>query len=489
MIDTALNDGLRNIVVAGRGPESAAVAAALGVSLQGNAVKITLVSPVDGRSSIGVARIRGGKQSFHSSLGIDEQELIRETSGVIALGTRFTGFADGNESIFVPLGGHGMTLRLVPFHQYWRALRSAGDDHDFNDYSLPAAAAAHGRFVPVQQSDDPVFATVEYDILVDPDLYTHFFRQVARDFGVTEMNDTVSATMTGAGGHIEAVRLAGGSKLDGDLFIDCSAERAIYSALDSSADIEDWSDWLQCDRLLSVLTKKLRAPELFTSTKAISEGWLQRNTLQNFTVESLAYCSHHLDDDDAKAILEKSLKHPPLSSSQLTPSVARRLRKPWRRNCVAIGRAALEIEPLCVSILQVAQNTALRLLAMLPASRENSVLATEFNRITGEEHAGIRDFTILHYHLANRLVSPFWQAVRRAALPDALRKRLELFTTNGRISVGENEWFDVQSWLSCLISFGVLPHSGDPLVDMADQEQVESRMRAFREAVRKAVTG
>jgi tryptophan halogenase len=341
----------------------------------------------------------------------------------------------------------------------------------------------------VQQNNDPVFATVEYDILVDPDLYTHFFRQVARRFGVTELNETVSTTMKGAGGHIEAVRLAGGSKLDGDLFIDCSAERTIYSALDSSADVEDWSDWLKCDRLLSVLTKKLRVPELFTSTKAIAEGWLQRNTLQNFTVESLAYCSDYLDDEDAKAILETSLKHPPLSSSQLTPCAARSLRKPWQRNCVAIGRAALEIEPLCVSVLQVAQNAVLRLLSMLPANRENSALATEFNRITGEEHVGIRDFTILHYHLANRLKSPFWQAVRSAGLPAMLRKRIELFTTNGRIGIGENEWFDVHGWLSSLISFGVFPQSGDPLVDMADQAQVESRMRAFREAVRNAVTG
>jgi tryptophan halogenase len=126
--DTASNDGLRSIVVVGRGPEAAAVAAALGISLQGSAVKITLVSLVDGQSSIGVARIRGGAQSFHRILGIDEQELIRETSGVYALGTQFTGFADNNETIFVPLGSHGMTLRLVPFHQYQslQRLLSAG---------------------------------------------------------------------------------------------------------------------------------------------------------------------------------------------------------------------------------------------------------------------------------------------------------------------------------------------------------------------------
>ncbi len=489
MTDAASTSSLRSIVVAGRGPEAAAVAAALGVSLQGSAVKIALVSPVDGRSSIGVARLRGGEQSFHRMLGIDEQELMREAGGVFALGTQFTGFADGNETIFVPLGGHGMTLRLVPFHQYWCALRSAGDDHQFNDYSLPAAAAARGRFMPVQQTDDPVFASVEYDILVDPDLYTHYFRQVARKFGVREVNDTVSTAITGAGGYIEAILLAGGSKLDADLFIDCSAERSICSALDSPSDFEDWSDWLQCDRLLSVLTKKLREPELFTSTQAIAEGWLQRNTLQSFTVESLAYCSQHLDDEDARTTLEKSLKHPPLSSGQRTSCNSGRLRKPWRRNCVAIGPAAIDIEPLCVSTLQLAQNAAMRLLAMLPASRENSVLASEFNRVTGDEHAGIRDFTILHYQLANRLASPFWQGVRRAALPDALHQRLDLFRANGRISVGENEWFGVQNWLSCLISFGVSPQSGDPLVDMADKEQIESSMRAFREAVQKVVTG
>jgi tryptophan halogenase len=484
MIRHAVQEGLKSIVVTGPGAEAAAVAVALGVSLGGSEIKITLVTPSAGRSSAGVARIRGGESGFHSRLGVDEQELMRATCGVYSLGTRFSGFAGPNESIFVPLGKHGMTIRLVPFHQYWCNLCAADEYGQYNEYSLPAASAARGRFVPPKSANDPVNATVTYDLLVDLDLYALFFVKLAGKLGITILNDSVSAATVGPDGQIEQLQLAGGAAIDGDFFIDCLSERLPIDALGGASCFEDWSEWLPCNRILSVLTRKQREPALFTSIKAVDQGWLQRNTLQNFTVESLTCCNDYLDDTGARQILEESLPHSSLSSVEQTTYRCGRFRASWIGNCVAIGSAAIAIEALNVSSLQLAQNAVLRLLAMLPVRGESAMLAQEFNRVTAEEHIGVRDYAILHYQLAIRPSTPFWLKCRNARVPDTIVRRLELYRENGRISTGENEWFGADDWLSCMINFGVLPEKSDPLVAMAESQQVRSSMLAFRETVR-----
>lgn len=484
MNDRTSRDSLSNIVVVGSGAESAAVAVALGVSLKGSGIRTTLVSPSQGQSSTGIARVRGGDSAFHSLLGVDENELMKSTAAVYSLGSRFTGFVGGNESVFVPLGAHGMTIRLVPFHHHWISSMTAGDTGQYNDYSLTAAAAARGRFGPPKAGDNAVLATVAYDLLVDLDLYTHYCQDMAKTLGVRVLKDRVSGVHVGADGRIEQVRLFDGSAVDGDFFIDCSTERLLVGALDAAAGFEDWSEWLHCDRFLSLLSKRQREPSLFTLLKAVDHGWLLCNTLQNFTVYMLAYCSSHLDDAEAKRLLEGKLAHSPVSSMELASYRPGRYSTPWIGNCVAIGPAAIAIEPLNVSSLQLAQNAALRLLGMLPAGRNDAMLAAEFNRITLNEHIGIRDFAILHYHLADRQATPFWIRSRDSALPDSLRKRVELFRCTGRVNTDENEWLGADDWISCMINFGLLPDKCSPLVDMADAGQVSASMLAFRDAVR-----
>ena len=113
----------------------------------------------------------GGTHAFHHVLGIDEKTLIERTNGAIGLGTRYRGFRSDEQDAFVPLGSHGMTLRLVGFHHYVAKLGVEGGDEDYNAYSLPATAAAIGRFTPPGDSDDPVLATIAYDIYIDRDRY------------------------------------------------------------------------------------------------------------------------------------------------------------------------------------------------------------------------------------------------------------------------------------------------------------------------------
>jgi tryptophan halogenase len=331
-----------------------------------------------------------------------------------------------------------------------------------------------------------VSATWGYDLLVDPDLIAHYYHGLARKLGVAIVSDPVVRGTVDSQGFVKSIRLHGGGELDGDLFIDCSADRSIIASLADTADFDDWSPHLPCDRMISALTPKHGEARLYSATKALDDGWLEHVTLQQFDVTSLAYCSRDIDDANAKLLLEKNMKSAPISTSANRRWRSGSNRPQWVRNCEAIGPAAMAVEPLIASSLQIACNAILRLLGMLPASRDNPMLASEFNRIASQDHGGIRDYTLLYYQLARRPTSPFWSRLQETSLPQTLRRRMQHYASNGRLSVGENEGFSDAQWIATLINFGVLPASGDPLVEMAEPGRVRSTLQAFREAVRQA---
>jgi glycine/D-amino acid oxidase-like deaminating enzyme len=65
----------------------------------------------------------------------------------------------------------------------------------------------------------------------DASLYARYLRRYAETRGVTRTEGKVEQVLRRAeDGHIEAVLLAGGVRMDADFFIDCSGMRALLMA-------------------------------------------------------------------------------------------------------------------------------------------------------------------------------------------------------------------------------------------------------------------
>jgi tryptophan halogenase len=169
---------VERFVVVGDEVVGPVVAAALAISLRGSDTKISLIQPDDEVPASDIQVFRGGAEGFHQVLGIDEAQVKDRTNGVFGLGTRYRGFGADERDVFVPLGSHGLTLRLVDFHHYFLKLRAEGGDDHYNAYSLPAAAAATGDFTPSPPSEDRVLGTAAYDIYVDRDRRRRLLRRL-----------------------------------------------------------------------------------------------------------------------------------------------------------------------------------------------------------------------------------------------------------------------------------------------------------------------
>ena len=476
---------VKHIVIAG-GTAAVVAAAATAISLRGSEIKITLIQLPDDEKTTPIEVSRGGPQSFHHLLGIDEQTLMKRTGGAFALGTRYRGFRSENENVFVPLGSHGVTLRLVDFHHYAAKLRIEGSNQDYNAYSLPAAAAAAARFVPPGDTEDPVQKTVEYDICIGRDRYLLFMLDLAVELGVTVMLEAIKTVDFGKDGIVDAVVLANGHRIDGDFFIDCSDGRTLIGRLSTANDFQDWSSWLPCDRIASVQLKSLAQPDLFASIDAHDNGWVQRIMLSDVGFGSFAYSSQYADDDFAKRFFEQNEVGAAVSDVNVATQRAGCYEAHWVRNCVALGRAALVLEPMEISSMHLLQSSILRLLTMLPRRKTSVMLSTEFNRATNEEAASARDYQILRYALAARRTGPFWEGSGQTPNPDSLQNRISLFKTHGRLTGRNHDFISKARWVSSFINFGFWPSSYDPLADMVNEQRMRNDVSQFRDAVQRA---
>jgi tryptophan halogenase len=144
----------------------------------------------------------------------------------------------------------------------------------------------------------------------------------------------------------------------------------------------------------------------------------------------------------------------------------------WNRNCVAIGLSAGFLEPLESTSIHLVQSAAIRLVRLFPDAATDQATIDEFNAQSDFEWERVRDFIILHYW-ANERPGEFWEYCRTMDLPATLRRKIDLWTSNGRIFRENEELFSEESWIQVFLGQGIVPQTYDPLVEIKSDPQIE----------------
>ena len=450
-----------SIAIAGGGTAGWMAAAAVS-RLTGCAV--TLVeSDAIGTVGVGEATIPQIRL-FNRSLGIDESEFLRETRGTFKLGIEFAGWRKPGESYMHAFGNLGRGAGLLPFHQLWLRGRELGVAGDLSAYSLNEVAARAGRMEmwPTGQGPDLPWA---YHF--DASLYAAFLRRFAEARGAVRVEGRIASVDRDTdSGDIQSLALDSGERIEADFFLDCTGFRALLSG--ASADFEDWSHWLPCDRAIALPSAGDGEPVPFTRATAHTAGWQWRIPLQHRTGNGLVYCSEYLSDDEAEATLRAHLDGEALGEPNRLRFTTGMRGAPWSGNCLALGLAAGFLEPLESTSIHLIQSGIARFLAMLPRRGATHVMAEEFNRQSRFEWESVRDFLILHYAANERHGEPFWDRCRTMTLPDSLAARLDLFRATGYLHREHEELFTEPGWVQVLVGQGILPHDTHPNADALD---------------------
>ena len=482
---------VKHIVIVGGGTAGWMTAAAMAKVLVGDFSIRLIESDEIGTIGVGEATIPQIRQ-FNQSLEIDEYDFVRQTRGTFKLGIQFVDWGRLGDSYLHSFGVLGRERSLLPFHQYWLKAHLAGRVSHIAPYCLNSVAALQGKFMrPPNLGAESPLSSITYAYQFDAGLYARYLRNFAERRGVRRTEGTVKEVVVrSADGFIEAVVLASGEKISGDLFIDCSGFRGLLIEQALHAGYESWTHWLPCDRALAVPCAPAGPPTPYTRATAREAGWQWRIPLQHRIGNGYVYSSAHISDDEASNTLLRNLDGPALADPRPLRFVTGKRRRMWVRNCVAIGLAAGFMEPLESTSIHLIQSAITLLLSFFPDQGFDPVLIDRFNQKSALEWERTRDFLILHYHATERSDTPFWNDCRTMSVPSRLLEYRDLFRGSGRFYRENEELFNQFSWVQVMLGQRITPRSYHPLVDLisdADLDQFIDNIRHIVERCAQAM--
>lgn len=478
---TAEAKRIRRIVIAGGGIAGWTTAATLRRRVRGAEVSIVASASQPDALADRIGSTLPSAVQFHTDIGIDETDLLLRTGGGFRLGTSFEGWVEGSAPYIHAYGEYGRAFGAAAFHHHWiRASERTG----FDEHSPAAAMARANRFVHPAADPASPLSGFEYGLQLDPARYGAYLRAYALHLGVSERSRPLAGVDLRENGFIDALRLDDGSRIEGDLFIDCTGPAAALHTASGDA-FEDWSAWLPCDRILFAEGAPATDLPVLDRAVAMPAGWRWQAARPGRTAHVLTYSSSHLSDGKAERALRTATACEPQGSA-ISISPGRRA-NPWLRNCVAIGEAAVSVEPLESPHLHLVHSALDRLVAMLPDREFASVEIAEYNRQCAAEADRVRDFLILHYLAARRPKQDFWRAAASISPPDSLRHTLELFRERGTLPFYEEETFPRDSWLAVLIGQGIIPRRTDPVAEAVPAEAAKAAMAKLRDTIASTV--
>ena len=482
------NEPIKDIVIVGGGTAGWMTAAALSTVLNGR-YNIRLVESDEiGIVGVGEATIPM-IQRFNRVVGIDENEFMRETMGSFKLGIEFVNWGKLGDRYMHGFGRLGQDLATVPFDQYWHKMRRLGKAAPLGEYSITRMAANANRFMPARfDVPNSPLRDITYAYHFDASLYAKYLRKLSESRGVIRIEGKIKrATVREPDGHIDAVELENGTRVEGELVIDCSGFRGLLIEQTLETGYEDWTRWLPADRALAVPCESAPAITPYTRSTAHTAGWQWRIPLQHRTGNGHVYCSRFISDDEAAATLLANLDGKALADPRLIKFQTGMRKLAWNRNVVALGLASGFLEPLESTSIHLIQSGIQRLIDFFPDRGWSAVDRDEYNRQSRFDYERIRDFIILHYHLNQRTDAPYWVECANMAIPDSLRHKMDMYRAHGRVVRVDNELFSEVGWVQVFEGQNMPLDSYHPLVDTQAEEDIAEYLESVRDVIAKCV--
>lgn len=471
---------VRRVVIAGGGTAGWMAAAALSRTL-GKVLDITLVESDEiGTVGVGEATIPT-LVTFHRLLDINEQAVMAATNATIKLGITFENWRDVGENYIHSFGSTGKDHWTAGFQHFWLKGRERGLAKDYGDYCMELRAAQENKFAHLPDGG------INYAFHLDATLYARYLRNFSEGFGLKRVEGRIGEVAMADNGDIAALVMQDGTRIEGDLFIDCTGFRALLIGEALGVDFEDWSHWLLTDRAFAVQTETVRDAVPYVRVIAGEAGWQWRIPLQHRQGNGIVFSSRYMDEQVARDALMSTIEGQPRADPRLIRFRPGQRKKAWERNCVALGLASGFLEPLESTSIHLIQRGITRLLQSFPHV-VNQIDIDEYNQQIDSEVAHIRDFIILHYHVTNRRDTPFWRACAEMEVPRTLRHRIDLFAETGRVFRIPNELFAENSWIQVMLGQGITPRQRHPSPDLMGDAELSRFLEGICQRVENTVS-
>lgn len=416
-------------------------------------------------------------QGLHKQIGLSEELVIATAKAVPLVAQRYSNWAGASPPWMLGYDDPPPPGSDVGFVHYWVRGRQEGLKPAFEEFSLAASAAKHAR-VPEYRDGSDLSAAYGYNLAAAS--YCSLLKAHAGRLGVTAQLATVGDIEI-TGERIGAILLSNGDRIEADLFIDASGAEGILIGQLPGSPFESWDEWLPCDRMVVASGAPISPPPVYSQISAFRAGWLGLYPLQDRTAVIAAYSSKHISEPE---IIESLpfLAPVPIGGEAVASAIRRGLRsRSWVGNCIAIGEAAIGLDPLESLGLYVTHSCISHLMALFPVEAGAFPEAERYNREITLAGQNLRDIQCAHYALNRRFDEPFWDHCRDGTPPESLERKLQLFSLTAHVPLYDEEPFEEQQWAALLTGAGMIPKRYDPRIDVAPDEaliqKVQQRLR------------
>lgn len=434
-----MNSDIKDIVIVGGGTAGWLTAATLASHFDTNtSFNIKLIESPNVKT-IGVGE--GTWPTMAATLrriGLSEAQFIAECDASFKQGSRFIDWRFGNgESYYHPFS-LPVGYNEINVVDHWLESNST---LPYAQFSTNQAEVCNHHLAPKQASTPEYANVVNYGYHLNAGKFATLLRNHSTaNLGVQHISADVTAVNNVDDNYIHSVTLADGSKVSGDLFIDCTGFKRLLIGENLGVAFKSYKDVLFNDRAMAfqVPYADQQAPiNSTTHATAHKNGWIWDISLPTRKGIGIVYSSDYADEQEAFDTIEAYInKHMPhVNFADLNPNKISldpgHLESFWKGNCLAVGLSAGFIDPLEATAMVLIEFSAKFLKDHLPAAKDDlPILADKFNARMDLHWKNIIDFIKLHYVLSEREDSEYWLNHReQRTIPASLKRSLAMWKT------------------------------------------------------------
>ncbi|WP_076407847.1 tryptophan halogenase family protein [Shewanella sp. UCD-KL12] len=423
---------IKNITIVGGGSSGWITAMYLQqlYNRSGGDVKIRLIESKD-ISTIGV-----GEATVHSirflfaAMGLDENELIRETNATLKTGIMFRNWMKPENGqtheYFHPFEQQGPAGPLDNATTWISATQS---NQSFASATSISSELIKHEHCPKAKNSPPYKGIVPYGYHLDATLMGQFLKRKACEAGVEHIETNVTHINT-SDNRIESIMTESG-EYTADIYIDCTGFKGLLIEQVKKNNWQSFEEELPCNKAVAIQRRYPEGtpPKPYTVATALTNGWVWEIDLASRQGTGYVYDGNRLTKQQAEQELLEHLgdEQEIIRTVHLDMKIGCR-KEFWVGNCIAIGLSGGFIEPLESTGLHLV-NVGARLLAThLSSKNPPQSVRDSYNKTINGIYEDLRQFIILHYCLTDREDTEFWKHAKQTAkFADGLQEKIELW--------------------------------------------------------------
>jgi len=409
---------MKNIIIVGGGTSGWLTAAYLAAKIghtTTNQVKFTLIESSD-VPTIGVGEATTPSiRATLADIGFNEFDFMKMSDATFKHGILFKNWTHSPQQ----------NKDDEYFHPFERPLRAGTDgmesywlrgidplNRPFQDAISIQHQVARAGLAPKTSEDLPYDAPLPYAYHLDAGKLATALKQAAKTRGVEHIVDTITEVTLANSGNIQALTLASGQVVNGDLFIDCSGfARLLINKFDQD-DFQDLSPVLFCNSAVTMQVPYKAGEQIkpYTTATAVKNGWIWDIGLTNRRGVGYVYSNDYCSTADAEVELKEylSLDEYETPPRHLTFKVGYK-KQQWIKNCIAVGLSSGFIEPLESTGIHLVEQSVWALASLIPRYFNQSPSQETYNTMMTEHYQHAANFVKYHYLLTKRTDSEFWR--------------------------------------------------------------------------------